>query len=287
MTSTISISRRKSARTRVGGTVAVIATLCFLFSGETAVHADDCTAITSLPFVITTPGKYCLNSDLSFQDPGQSAITISAGNVLLDLQGFTMSGGGTGSSAIGTSGTHRSVTVRNGTVKGFTHAVRFGAFAFADTTSDSVVENIRLQDCLTTAIEINGNGNIVRNNHIVNTRGPNSAAGIMVDGSSNAILNNDIVDTIASGNNVASGIVLNPSERSIVENNRIERTVGEPGGANAIFVGSSSNVLVVNNRIIRADSGIVYLNSSGVFRDNIAVGCTTKYSGGTNGGNNQ
>jgi len=46
------------------------------------------TPISSLPFVISSPGSYYLTTNLS----GTSGITISSGNVTLDLNGFTLQG---------------------------------------------------------------------------------------------------------------------------------------------------------------------------------------------------
>ena len=288
MRSTFNFKKHFPARSLIGAILVAITFFLPVLAFQPAVSAAACTTISSLPFTINASGKYCLSGDLSYSANAGSAIVISAGNVLLDLQGYTISGGGTVASAIGTSGNHRSITVRNGTVKGFRDAIRLGSIS--DTTSDSVVENLRLQDCQSVAIDVSGNGNIIRNNQVVNTREQSftdsGTSGIAVAGSSNAILNNDIVDTIAAAN-LCTAIVLNPSDRSIIENNRIERTAGEPGGTYAIYIGSSTNVLVVNNRIIRSDFGINFTNSTGIFRDNIAIGCTNPYSGGTNGGNNQ
>ena len=53
--------------------------------------------ISYLPFAITAPGTYVVTKNLSFSSPNSAAITIStalSGPVVLDLKGFTLTGGG-------------------------------------------------------------------------------------------------------------------------------------------------------------------------------------------------
>src|SRR5207249_2839952 len=76
----------------------ILAALAFLFTvlaAQPAAYGAGCTPISSLPYSITAPGKYCLSGDLSISDSTSAAITISASNVLLDLDGYTLSGGDT------------------------------------------------------------------------------------------------------------------------------------------------------------------------------------------------
>ena len=52
----------------------------------------NCTAITSVPFTISSPGIYCLTQNLNQTDAETSAIQIDASNVVLDLNGWTLRG---------------------------------------------------------------------------------------------------------------------------------------------------------------------------------------------------
>ena len=82
--------------------------------------------ISYLPFPITAPGTYVVTRNLSFplSATGIEAITIStaiSGSVILDLKGFTLTGGGGDSIGIGigvfagTNGPNSNpITVRNG-----------------------------------------------------------------------------------------------------------------------------------------------------------------------------
>jgi hypothetical protein len=52
----------------------------------------NCTAITSLPFVITVPGVYCFTGHLETAMTSGTAIDIQTNNVVLDLNGFKLGG---------------------------------------------------------------------------------------------------------------------------------------------------------------------------------------------------
>lgn len=76
------------------------------------------TSISSLPFTISSSGSYYLTQNLSTSGDG---ITVSADNVTIDFNGFTITGpgkaSGTGYGVILTG--RKNVEVRNGTVKEF------------------------------------------------------------------------------------------------------------------------------------------------------------------------
>jgi len=261
--------------------------------GPSGPDPSGCTTIDSLPFIINATGKYCLHGPLSTSMTSGIAVQITADNVVVDLNGFTISETSVGTTTDGIDAvlnTH-SVTIRNGAIKGFNR----GVFVSGSTSTSSVIEGLHVQDIISEAIRVEGSGHIIRNNHVVNTggspAGPLSSGGsaaIGAYGSRNIVLNNDVIDTFATATSgVATGINLNASDQSIVENNRIVNTTGQvnPFG---IFIGSSQNVLVVGNRIINARIGIEFFNSTspGSFRDNMAIGCVFCYVGGTDAGNN-
>ncbi len=77
---------------------------------------------TQFPISIHRPGQYRLMSDLVVTDPDADAIQILTYGVVVDLQGFTISGprrGGHGR-GISTGGVDRNyITIRNGAISGF------------------------------------------------------------------------------------------------------------------------------------------------------------------------
>ena len=84
-------------------------------------ETTNCTAITSLPYTITTQGIYCLTSDLSTGMTTGNAIEIDTNNVVIDLNGHKLGGLAAGPStrAIGIIAFNRkNITIRNSTVRG-------------------------------------------------------------------------------------------------------------------------------------------------------------------------
>jgi hypothetical protein len=72
-------------------------------------------AITQLPFTISQPGSYIVNSNLTGVG-GQNGITVNASDVTIDLQGFELVG--VSGAISGVNGfTYPNLTVRNGTVR--------------------------------------------------------------------------------------------------------------------------------------------------------------------------
>jgi hypothetical protein len=265
--------------------------------------AQDCKKISALPVTITVEGNYCVTKDLSTSISSATevaAIEIRADNVVLDLGGFAVSYNSPDNTsvvrAIRTFGVRRSVTVRNGTIKGFIGAVYLIGDNVGLDNAGNVVENLRVQDCIALGIAVYGKGNIVRDNHIVNTVGRlnvtgGSATAIGAFGSGNMVLNNDVIGTTSAVSDDFSpaGILFNYCNQCVAEKNRIVDTERpDPNTSRGIWVLTGSDVLVVNNRIIKSLVGITFgLTATGLCRDNIATACTTPYSGGTNAGNNQ
>ena len=101
--------------------------------------AEARTPISAVPFTISEAGSYYLTGNLTASD-STSGITISADNVTLDLNGFALIGGGSGSVAgIVVPVAQKNLCIRNGTVRGWTNGgVR------ADTARNSRLENLRV-----------------------------------------------------------------------------------------------------------------------------------------------
>jgi len=78
------------------------------------------------PVFITQPGSYRLTSDLDPPDD-VDGINIMSPNVTLDLNGFSIFGGGEMGSSDGIVFSDANIEIRNGTVRGFLHHGIFGA----------------------------------------------------------------------------------------------------------------------------------------------------------------
>jgi hypothetical protein len=99
------------------------------------------TPITSTtgPFNITSSGSYYLTRNIGYGDNG---LVITADDVTVDLNGFSLLGPGTGTgNGILVSGSHKNITIRNGEVHGF------GAHGISAITTDNVVvEHVTVSD---------------------------------------------------------------------------------------------------------------------------------------------
>jgi len=233
-----------------------------LGAGLARAETVNCTAITTLPAVITVQGIYCFTGHLSTNITSGSAIDIQTSNVVLDLNAFKLGGlaGGPATTAIGIHALNRqNITIKNGTVRGFLRGIQLES---SGTSQGHVVEDIRADQNTFVGIEVAGAGNIVRNNQVVTTAATAanaSANGILITGNGARVLNNDVINTVKLGSGTATGIHFN--------------------GATAAFA--------VNNRITVADIGIAYTNgATGKYRDNLTFDVTTPFSGGTAVGTN-
>ena len=73
------------------------------------------TPISSLPFTINSSGAYYLTKNITVSG-STAGITVSADNVVVDLKGFTLTGGGSGGVAGISIGSQKNVVVRNGII---------------------------------------------------------------------------------------------------------------------------------------------------------------------------
>ena len=150
----------------------------------TAVWAETtaCTAITTVPFTITTPGIYCVTQDITTNLAAGNAIEIDASNVVLDLNDHKLGNlaAGLGTTARGIRAVNRTnITIKNGTVRGFEFGILLDKSG-AGAPQGYIVEGIRADLITYTGIAVVGTGNIIRNNLIVATGGT-TAFGANVD----------------------------------------------------------------------------------------------------------
>src|SRR5204863_29243 len=71
-------------------------TVLFVSPTPTTAETLNCTAINSVPTVITAPGIYCLTKDLTTAITTGSAIEIQTNNVVIDLNSHRLGGGAAG-----------------------------------------------------------------------------------------------------------------------------------------------------------------------------------------------
>ncbi len=253
-------------------------------------ETTNCTAITSLPYTITTQGVYCFTGNLSTAITSGKAITINVNNVTIDMNGYKLGGlaGGSDTNATGIYAyQYRNITIRNGTIRGF----RFGIDiydAFPPTNSQGhLISNILAEKNTTVGIQVRGSGVMIRGNRIVDTGGSTLGGlvyGINVSGPGNSVLDNQIVTTKTASAGNSFGIHAGNADNSMISDNRLSEVVSETGTSFGINIVASNDVIVRNNMISVADNGINYAFSTGLYGDNYTSGVTTPFTGGTAAG---
>lgn len=103
----------------------VVVPICaFAIDGQVLINQSTVTAAGGFPYTITQSGSYKLSRNLTVSAPGVDAIDITADNVTLDLNGFTISGpGNLAVLSDGIFSQNFNITLKNGTVTGFQNGV--------------------------------------------------------------------------------------------------------------------------------------------------------------------
>ncbi|MBR7800461.1 NosD domain-containing protein [Undibacterium fentianense] len=196
----------------------VFATLMYSGSASAA-----CTPISSVPFAITAPGQYCVTNDLQSSGAAGIQISISTGNVTLDLNGFALKCTASQNAIMGTL-TMFNVTVKNGTIRDCNYAV-----TLSNCTSCTVQDIRAINNAA--GIQVSGFAARVEHNQIRNDNALAGNPAILVEATSSLIDNNHI-----SGSNVG---IMNRSKGNIIRGN----TFG------------------ICNTAIRFDAGATYQNN--------------------------
>ena len=129
----------------------------------TAAVPAGATAIGSLPASISKPGNYYLATDLAFTGVGGAAITITASQVVLDLNGRTLSSSGTNFTIGVYVANQVDVTIQNGDIDGFGYAGVYLAPDSTDKNAKNVVDNVHFNNDSMAVLSISGQSNWVKN----------------------------------------------------------------------------------------------------------------------------
>lgn len=223
--------------------------------------------INALPTTLSSPGRYCVNKDLTTAITSGSAILVTANNVTIDCNGFRVGnlGAGTSSGAAGVTTGKINTRVTGCHFRGFRYGVAgtaahglrldrnifeasvwYGALINGDGV---VVRDNRFLDIgagstvQTQALAITGGGE-VRGNIIEGVVSPTVATGMQVTGTA-VILDNTIRGLSAP--TARNAIVLGDVGRYIVERNRLQSTVNS--GA-PFTCGATIETLIRDNAIL-------------------------------------
>ena len=269
---------------------AVLGILLYTVFVMSPVHAEttNCTAINSLPYVITVQGVYCFTRHLSTNITTGNAIEIQANNVTIDMNGYKLGGlaAGAGTNAVGIYAIQRkNITIRNGIIRGFFFGINLADPPPYITSQGHVVRDILADQNLFVGIQALGHGMTIRSNQVVDTgtlKITGHTNGISVWGRGNHVLDNQVSTTTTTSTGNAFGITLGDADNSMVKDNRVSEVVATGTGASyGIYMTSSNDVLVRNNMISAADNGVYYSSSSGKYMGTLTSNVTTPFTGGT------
>lgn len=236
-------------------TVTTVLMAIALTGSHTYAQSGTCTAISTVPAVISSSGVYCVTATLTYTSIHAPAINVTQNGVVIDFNGFKLQWSGSvssGNAAIKIDGLN--VTIRNGLISGF----ETGIESYGDAT---IVEDMRLHNNdLGISIQEGAEGALIRRNYI------RLGNGIEVYGTTLGETGNGstrIIDNDIHGPDATTGF-------------------------NGILI-HARNAIVERNRLGRLASGIWFnplTQATGKYRDNITTNVTIPYTGGTDTGNN-
>ena len=204
------------------------------------------------PVTIAAPGSYYLTSNIDVA--GVTAVVITASNVNLDLNGFTIAGSLNNFGVVMGNNT-LNVVVRNGTIRNFAQGLLNAGVTLVSLSNLTITENLNNG----VGFDTDGIGVFIDGCTIVR----NQQDGILALGSTMVITNSTVI------NNGNDGIELSGSANVVIRGNRVADN-GRSGIHAAIhFVGDSAprgtiydNVLFHNGRF-----GIETSSAAGAFPD--------------------
>jgi len=254
-------------------TALIIVALCGVAAASTS---DGITHITTLPYTITSPGYYVLDTGCTNAD-WPYAIKITASDVILDGNGHTLDGIGNSDTYGVRAGYVRNVTIKNLTVTGWHRGICWENVDGGSITGCIVTYNtngIRLDASPNSTITNNNassnngggiylsySGNSTLTNNTVSSNG---FEGIRLDASPNSTITNNN----ASGNN--EGIYL-LSHNSTLTNNTVSSN-----GFDGIRLSSCGNTLT-NNSASNNQYGIYLTSSSSNILTNNTASSNSRY----------
>jgi parallel beta-helix repeat protein len=249
---------------------------------KTLAQIEPRTAISSAAVTITQPGSYYLTTNLVGAS-GQNGITISSGDVTLDLNGFAFLGVPGSVEGIQVSGLCTNVTVRNGNVSGWGS----GGVSVANSTSYNLVfdrlnlsvnsSSVGINACnaLISGCTVNGGSD-----GIIAVK--SDVRDCSINGSANAgiLVNYGTVSGCLVQNCVGAGIYVNAPGCQIIGNTCIGNNSSADVNEAGIFINDSNNRVENNHVSASGHAGIQVNNSSYV--NNVIIKNTVSGNGPNN-----
>lgn len=259
--------------------------LAVVLTGTTTLRADTTigTPIGATPYFISKPGKYRLAKTL-VHNSTSPAITIGARDVVLDLNGFSI----TGKSDISDNNVcivvgGSNVLIRNGTIRRFNIGISDNL-----ATQGTIIEDVICFAQTSSAVVLTGNDNIVRRVVVRNTGSPleeqpESVVGIRLNGRS--VVEHCVIQNLSTRPDVSPVIGIRATGGSYVIRECDIHNVFNAG----ISTNADTSTIIENVRIRECRIGLEVTSFNGppLLRDSTIRDCNVSASGGfTDGGRN-
>ncbi len=246
--------------------------------------------IMSLPMTISQSGTYVLTGDLSLTTEDTDAITISASNVTIDLNGFTITGPGNTSGSTGSgiycSGIYTNITIKNGNIINFrqnginvnsasifriadVNSYNNGLWGIYGGTSGIIKDCVAGTNGQNTASGTNCGGIYLDDNCIIKNCIINNSIGYGIYAAVDTIIQNNTINltTYQDGLSTCSGILAD-SRNTISGNNVSESQRTGTNMVYGIYISGDHNVIRENN-VAECDSKDIYLGEN--TNDNVII----------------
>lgn len=259
----------------------LILAFCILSS---SVYAQ--TAISSCPYTASSPGNYVVTSNLGSSG---TCITANVDDVTIDLQGYTLTGNGTGSGIFSQGAGYpspKNLIVTNGTIIGFDYGIlSYGqdVLLFKLHVLSNTTDGVNLTDrAVLDVVESIGNGvrgAVVGGHTLILKSRFDDNGGIGIDiGSQSQIINSDVSDNGSTGitgtgrlvnvtvkGNGADGVDLtsNSSDLNSITDSDISHNTND--GVNIVCPG-----IISHNAIRRNNTNITTSGTCTLF-DNVII----------------
>ena len=196
-----------------------------------------------------------------------NGLIVGASRLTIDLNGHTIDGKSGSEAGIFNDHGYSDVVVRDGTITGFDDGVLIAARNATgnvltdllldgndvgiaiDGADENIIEDNEFAGGNDDGIEINGNGNVVEGNEILD-----EAPAIEIEGNDNEVANNDIVYPTASGR---GGAIVFDGEDNLVENNDVF------AGGDGVIGNGDDNIVDGNDLEGGSGDGIAIFGGSG------------------------
>ena len=234
-------------------------------------------------FIIIQPGSYYLTTNI-VGVAGRNGISIASGNVTLDLRGFALLGVPGSFRGVYVSSTYTNITVRNGTVSGWTSGV--DAYNFGS-PRNVVIERLTVSANGGDGIE-GGNACLIRDCLSYN----NGSTGIYCNSGQvrdcvvrdNGTIGIDVTPGMVSGclaqNNGRSGIYVDAPGSEVTGNTCIGNNTSLSAGHAGIYINDSNNRIEGNHV---SASGILGIKvNSPTYVNNVVIKNTVSDNGVNN-----